>query len=146
MGKYFRIILLFFFLVPILAAQDTLPVKYWESLSKAEKIAFVNGAYGAIARLKQEHKQEVRKQYNQDPNWIQPYYIDRFYEITDEYISTEIGYYIDIIVEHMDALYANYENAAIPVIEALRIVSLAQDGNDSRANLLLLQGQKKYRN
>jgi len=129
-----------------LFSQSSAPVKYWESLSKAEKIAFVNGAYGAIAKLKQDHKHEVRKQYNQDPNWVQPYYIERFYEIADEYLSQEIGYYLEIIVDHMDALYSNYDNAFIPVIESLRIVSLAQDDQNSKANLLLLQAQKKYKN
>lgn len=128
------------------SGQATAPVNYWESLSKNEKIAFVNGVYGGMARLKQDHKREVRKQYNQDPNWVQPYYINRFYDIIDEYLAEDVGYYIEIIIEHMDAFYSNYDNSNIPVIEALRIVSLAQDGETSRANLLLLQAQKNYRN
>ena len=132
------------FCVHVLAASKILPYDFWSSLSKSEKLSFVNGAYGAISLLKKSHKDEVAKQYLHDKNWIQPYYIERFYDITDEYLSEEAGYNLSIIVMHMDALYANSENHKIPVLEAMRVVSLMQDGFRDKANLRLLQLQRKY--
>ena len=51
-----------------LKAQNNSPSIYWSSLKKNEKIAFINGVYSASAKVKYHHKQEVKKQYNQDPN------------------------------------------------------------------------------
>ena len=126
------------------ATNEILPSDFWSSLTESEKLSFVNGAYGAISLLKKNHKDEVAKQYLHDKNWIQPYYIERFYDITDEYLSEEAGYNLSIIVMHMDALYANSDNHKIPVLEAMRVVSLMQDGLRDRANLRLLQLQRKY--
>ena len=82
--------------------------------------------------------------YLHNKNWIQPYYIERFYDIADEYLSEEAGYNLKIIVLHMDALYANSDNQKIPVLDAMRVVSLMQDGLRDKANLRLLQLQRKY--
>ena len=125
-------------------ANKILPSDFWSSLSESEKLSFVNGAFGAISLLKKSHKDEVAKQYLHDKNWIQPYYIERFYDIADEYLSEEAGYNLSIIVMHMDALYANSDNHKIPVLEAMRVVSLMQDGLRDKANLRLLQLQRKY--
>ena len=121
-----------------------LPSEFWLDLTEPEKLSFVNGAYGAISLLKKSHRDEVGKQYLHDKNWIQPYYIERFYNIADEYVSEEAGYNLSIIIMHMDALYANSDNQKIPVLEAMRVVSLMQDGLSDKANLRLLQLQRKY--
>ena len=141
-----RIITFFFILSIFLNAEEkkTVPSKFWLDLSEKEKISFVNGAYGAMSLLKNHHKNEVRKQYLHDKNWIQPYYIERFYELSDEYLSEEAGYNIRIIVLHMDAFYSNSDNYKIPVLEAMRVVSLMQDGLRDKANLRLIQLQRKY--
>ena len=125
-------------------ANKILPSDFWSSLSESEKLSFVNGAYGAISLLKKSHKDEVAKQYLHDKNWIQPYYIERFYDIADEYLSEEAGYNLSIIAMHMDALYTNSDNHKIPVLEVMRVVSLMQDGLRDKANLRLLQLQRKY--
>ena len=141
-----RIITFFFILSIFLNAEQktNVPSKFWLDLSEKEKISFVNGAYGAISLLKNHHKNEVRKQFLHDKNWIQPYYIERFYELSDEYLSEEAGYNIRIIVLHMDAFYSNSDNYKIPVLEAMRVVSLMQDGLRDKANLRLIQLQRKY--
>ena len=141
-----RIITFFFILSIFLNAEEktTVPSKFWLDLSEKEKISFVNGAYGAMSLLKNHHKNEVRKQYLHDKNWIQPYYIERFYELSDEYLSEEAGYNIRIIVLHMDAFFSNSDNYKIPVLEAMRVVSLMQDGLRDKANLRLIQLQRKY--
>ena len=77
-------------------------------------------------------------------NWVEPYYIRRFYDIADEYRSNEVGYNLKIIAMHMDAFYTNSDNSRIPVMESLRIVSLIQDGERDRANLRLLKAQRKH--
>ena len=59
-------------------------------------------------------------------------------------LSEEVGYNINIIAMHMDAFYSNSDNYNIPVLEALRVVSLIQDGQKKTANLRLLRAQKKY--
>ena len=125
-------------------AQETTPADFWKGYSQEEKIAFINGAYGAIAKLKTHHKAEVRKQFLHDKNWVEPYYIERFYEIADEYRSQEVGYNLKILALHMDAFYSNSDNLNIPVMEALRVVSLMQDGENKKANVRLLRAQLKY--
>ena len=141
-----RILTFFFILSIFLNAEEktNVPSKFWLDLSEKEKISFVNGAYGAMSLLKNHHKNEVRKQFLHDKNWIQPYYIERFYELSDEYLSEETGYNIRIIVLHMDAFYSNSDNYKIPVLEAMRVVSLMQDGLRDKANLRLIQLQRKY--
>lgn len=141
MRKFFFILILL--AMNILSAQST-PADYWKGLSQDEKVAFVNGAYGTLSAIKSHHQQEVKKQYNQQLGWVEPYYIERFYEILDEHISQNAGYNLIIITRHMDSLYEGYDNVNIPLIEALRIVSLAQDEDHEKANLLLLKAQRKY--
>ena len=129
-----------------LIAQDIKPAEFWNNYNQLEKIAFINGAYGAIAKLKAHHKAEVRKQYLHDDNWIEPYYIERFYEIADEYRSKKVGYNLKIIALHMDAFYTNSDNFNIPILEALRIVSLVEDGDKKTANIRLLRAQQRFNN
>tara|TARA_B100000131_G_scaffold176725_1_gene170599 strand:+ start:1127 stop:1561 length:435 start_codon:yes stop_codon:yes gene_type:complete len=124
--------------------QSSIPADFWNAYTQKEKIAFINGVYGTVAKIKAHHKTEVRKQFIYDDNWVEPYYIERFYEIADEYLSEEVGYDINIIAMHMDAFYSNSDNYNIPVLEALRVVSLIQDGQKKTANLRLLRAQKKY--
>ena len=119
-------------------------MEFWTGLSEPEKISFVNGAYGTISLLKKHHQHEVRKQYLHDKNWVQPYYIERFYDIADEYRSEEAGYNLKIIIMHMNAFYSNSDNVKIPILEGMRIVSLMQDGYRDKANIRLLQAQRKY--
>ena len=126
------------------STQNQLPIDFWTGLSEPEKISFVNGAYGTISLLKKHHQHEVRKQYLHDKNWVQPYYIERFYDIADEYRSEEAGYNLKIIIMHMNAFYSNSDNVKIPILEAMRIVSLMQDGYRDKANIRLLQAQRKY--
>ncbi|MDA9946318.1 hypothetical protein N9E12_00560 [Candidatus Marinimicrobia bacterium] len=120
------------------------PSEFWFSLSSKEKISFINGAYSALSVLKKKHKEEVAKQYLNDKNWIEPYYIQRYYSLIDEYFSESVGYDLQLITMHMDALYTNSDNINIPILEAMKVVSLIQDGNRKKANLRLLQLQRKY--
>ena len=142
-----KLFLIIFILVRISFSQSEIkqsPSSFWISLSNKEKISFINGTYSALSVLKKKHKDEVAKQYLHDKNWIQPYYIDRYYSIIDEYHSEQVGYDLKIIAMHMDALYANSDNLNIPILEAIKVVSLMQDGDREKANLRLLQLQRKY--
>ena len=136
--------LLIMFIVTLLIGKDAAPSEFWKSYSQEEKIAFINGAYGTVSKLKAHHKSEVRKQYMHDDNWVEPYYIERFYQIADEYLANEIGYNLKIVALHIDAFYSNSDNVNIPVMEALRIVSLMQDGENKTANSRLLRAQQKH--
>jgi len=136
---------LFLYLSFDLKAQNNSPSTYWTSLKKNEKIAFINGVYSTSAKVKYHHKQEVKKQYNQDPNWVEPYFIERFYEILDEHRSKKISYNVDIVADAMDAFYSNYDNLSIPILEAIRIVSLSQEGKTEKADIYLLKAQKRYK-
>ncbi len=128
-----------------ISGQGKTPENYWMSLSQKEKLTFVNGAYAMASRLKSHHRVEVKKQYTGDPSFFEPYYIERYYQIIDEHLSTEVGRNLSLITGSMDALYANSDNAKIPLTEAIRIVSLAQDGERKKGDLLLLKAQKKYK-
>ena len=142
-----KLFLIIFILVQISFSQSETkqsPSSFWISLSNKEKISFINGTYSALSVLKKKHKDEVAKQYLHDKNWIQPYYIDRYYSIIDEYHSEQVGYDLKIIALHVDALYANSDNLNIPIMEAIKVVSLMQDGDREKANLRLLQLQRKY--
>ena len=136
--------LLIMFIVTLLIGQGAAPSEFWKSYSQEEKIAFINGVYGTVSKLKAHHKSEVRKQYMHDDNWVEPYYIERFYQIADEYLANEIGYNLKIVALHIDAFYSNSDNVNIPVMEALRIVSLMQDGYNKTANSRLLRAQQKH--
>ena len=129
----------------IYSQPKTSPAEFWNAYTSEEKIAFINGAYGAITRLKSHHKSEVRKQYIHYDNWVEPYYIERFYNIADEYIAKEVGYNIKVVALHIDAFYTNFDNVNIPIMQALRIVSLMQDGESEAANLRLLRAQQKFK-
>ena len=142
-----KLFLIIFILVRLSFSQSEIkqsPSSFWISLSNKEKISFINGTYSALSVLKKKHKDEVAKQYMHDKNWIQPYYIDRYYSIIDEYHSEQVGYDLKIIALHVDALYANSDNLNIPIMEAIKVVSLMQDGDRKKANLRLLQLQRKY--
>ena len=142
-----KLFLIIFILFRISFSQSEIkqsPSSFWISLSNKEKISFINGTYSALSVLKKKHKDEVAKQYLNDKNWIQPYYIDRYYSIIDEYHSEQVGYDLKIIALHVDALYANSDNLNIPIMEAIKVVSLMQDGDREKANLRLLQLQRKY--
>ena len=132
-------LILFSFLYP----QKNLPSHFWKKYNQDQKMAFINGVYGTVSKLKSHHKSEVRKQYMHNQNWIEPYYIERFYEIADEYRANSVGYDLTIIASHMDAFYSNSDNYNIPILEALRIVSLVQDGEQKKANIRLLRAQQK---
>lgn len=140
-----RIQFLFIIFISIGNSQESYPSEFWYSYSQEEKIAFINGVYGSIEKIKKHHESELKKQYVHDSNYIQPYFIERFYIITDEYRSEKIGYNLNVIAMHMDAFYTNSDNQKIPVLDALRIVSLIQDGEQKTANLRLLRMQKKYK-
>ena len=133
------------FCFSIALSQKKSPASYWESLEVGEKSAFINGVYATGAKLKYHHKQEINKQYNQNPGWVEPYFIERFYEIVDEHRSKKAGYDVGLISKALDAFYSNFDNMQIPLLEALRIVSLAQDGKTEKADLYLLKAQKKYK-
>jgi len=51
---------------------------------------------------------------------------------------------LKILALHMDAFYTNSDNLNIPIMEALRVVSLVQDGEQKTANVRLLRAQHKY--
>ena len=140
-----KIILIWFLTLTTTYGQKSTPAEFWIGYTQKEKIAFINGVYGTVAKLKSHHKTEVKKQYMHDDNWVEPYYIERFYQISDEYLANEIGYNLKIIALHMDAFYSNSDNLNIPVMEALRIVSLMQDGENRTANTRLLRAQQKYK-
>ena len=138
-----KIILLL--LLITLSAQERTPSDFWYGMNMEEKISFVNGVYAASSAIKSHHQHQVKEQYVGDDNWVRPYYIDRFYEIVDEHISKEVDSHLDIIVLAVDALYSNSDNANIPVVEAIRIVSMVQDGHDQKANLYLLKAQQRFK-
>ena len=52
---------------------------------------------------------------------------------------------MEIVADAMDALYSNFDNGAIPILEAIRIVSLSQDGKTEKADIYLLKAQKRYK-
>ena len=134
------------FSLSFILCQKISPAEFWNQYKEEQKIAFINGAYGAVSKLKSHHKLEVKKQYLNYKNWVQPYYIERFYEISDEYISEKVGYDLFLIASHMDAFYSNSDNFNIPIMDALRVVSLVQDGENKKANIRLLRYQQKYQN
>lgn len=135
---------IFILLIGIVFPQERTPADFWYGLEEAEKVSFVNGAYSATSAMKSHHQRQVKEQYLGNDNWIRPYFIDRYYEIIDEHISRNVEGHIDIISKAMDAFYSNSDNSNIPVMEAIRIVSMVQDEKGKKANLYLLKAQKKY--
>ncbi len=132
--------IIFFFLILNLSfSQERFPVDFWYSMEEGEKVSFVNGAYSAVSAMKIHHQRQVNEQYVGNDSWVRPYFIDRYYEIVDEHISTNVKGHIDIVAQAMDAFYSNSDNANIPVMEAIRIVSMVQDDKDKKANRYLIK-------
>ena len=52
--------LLFLLFLTTIWAQESTPADFWNDYSQEEKVAFINGAYGAISKLKSHHRAEVR--------------------------------------------------------------------------------------
>ena len=100
----------FLILFSLIYPQKNSPSHFWKKYNQDQKMAFINGVYGTVSKLKSHHKSEVRKQYMHKKNWIEPYYIERFYEIADEYRANSVGYDLTIIASHMDAFYSNSDN------------------------------------
>ena len=65
--------------------------------------------------------------------------------LINEHRSKKAGYDVSVIAKALDAFYSNYDNIQIPLLEALRIVSLAQDSKTEKADLYLLKAQKRYK-
>ena len=109
-----KIFLIWFLTLLTIYGQNSTPAEFWTGYTQKEKIAFINGVYGTVAKLKSHHKTEVKKQYMHDDNWVEPYYIERFYQISDEYLANEIGYNLKIIALHMDCLLYTSDAADDP--------------------------------
>ncbi len=137
--------IILFIMIFTLSAQERTPADFWYGMNMEEKTSFVNGVYSASSAIKSHHQRQVREQYTRNDSWVRPYFIDRFYEIVDEHISKDVDSHLDIIVLAVDALYSNSDNANIPVVEAIRIVSMVQDGQDKKANLYLLKAQQRFK-
>ena len=94
-------IILLLFCFALILGQKKSPASYWESLEMKEKVAFINGVYATGAKLKYHHKQEINKQYNQNPGWVEPYFVERFYEIINEHRSKKAGYDVTVSYTHL---------------------------------------------
>ncbi len=125
--------------------ENSTPSDYWESLTHGEKTAFVSGVFTATSRAKWHHQIELEKQYKGKSNWVPPYYIERYYEILDEHVPNENPTDLTFIVGQVDALYSNFDNHKIPLIEAIRIATVVEDGDRKKGNLLLLKAQQKLK-
>ena len=109
-----NVVITFSIIYSLLCGQTALPSEFWISYTQEEKISFINGAYGAISKLKAHHRSEVRKQYMHDDNWVEPYYIERFYEIADEYLNkATIG---KLNVDHHPSIASEYGIRSIPCL------------------------------
>ena len=56
-------ILIILFCTLLFAKKNNSPADFWIEYTLDEKISFINGAYGTVAKLKSHHKAEVKKQF-----------------------------------------------------------------------------------
>ena len=54
-----KIILIWFLTLQPFTGNST-PAEFWIGYTQKEKIAFINGVYGTVSKLKSHHKTEVR--------------------------------------------------------------------------------------
>ena len=51
-----KIILIWFLTLTFIYGQNSTPAEFWIGYTQKEKIAFINGVYGTVSKLKSHHK------------------------------------------------------------------------------------------
>ncbi|MBC8174271.1 MAG: hypothetical protein H8E82_01245 [Candidatus Marinimicrobia bacterium] len=134
--------ILLFMIIP-LTAQNQYESDFWLSLDMKEKVIFLQGVYKGLTKGLVVMENEVKRQEANDPFWRSPFVLENSAATLNEYFSEKIGYDYEQIAVLLDLFYSNSDNTHIDLMYALRVIMLHQDGEQHRANELLLIKQKE---
>ena len=135
---------IFFIISQILPGQPDSDREFWQSLNEQEKVIFLQGIYAGLSKGLDVIGEEAARQKARDPFWTPPFALENSTNRLKEYYSEKIGFDYTTIAKLLDAFYSNPDNAHIDILYALRVLMLYQNGQQRRANELLLLKQKEF--
>lgn len=127
----------------ILHAQRDITGRTWTRWEEGPKIAYLAGFYAGLkadaaifGQAERDHP--LRKPTERNPASVERYKVER-----REYYARSLKYDFKMICKLLDVFYTDPDNLLIPVPEAIRIITLREDGNHERADFLLMRERRK---
>ena len=111
----------------------------WISMKKNEKLLFLEGFFVSQITLNKYLQDAVKYDSSGDPYWQKPFVLVMYEQNLKEFSSSKIGIDTIKISDYLDAFYQDSQNMKIPLVEAIRIISLRADGNIERADWFTLK-------
>ena len=103
---------------------------------------FLKGFYSSQLILNNHLKNAIQYESDGDPYWKKPFVLVIYEQNMKEFTSVKIGINTDELSDRLDAFYGELDNKIITVIEAIRIVCLRADGDNERADWLVLKSRR----
>lgn len=126
-----------------LFAQRDITGRTWTRWEESRKIAYLGGFYAGLkadaaifGQAERDHP--FRKSVERNPASV-----DRYKSERREFYARKLKYDFNMIRKLLDVFYTDPDNLLIPVPEAIRIITLREDGNSERADFLLLRERRK---
>ena len=111
----------------------------WISMEKNEKLFFLEGFFVSQITLNKYLQDAIKYDSSGDPYWQKPFVLVMYEQNLKEFSSSKIGINTIKISDYLDAFYQDSQNIKIPIVEAIRIISLRADGNNERADWFILK-------
>ena len=111
----------------------------WISMKKNEKLFFLEGFFVSQITLNKYLQDAIKYDSSGDPYWQKPFVLVMYEQNLKEFSSSKIGTNTTKISDYLDAFYQDSQNIKIPIVEAIRIISLRADGNNERADWFILK-------
>ena len=111
----------------------------WISMKKNEKLFFLEGFFVSQITLNKYLQDAIKYDSSGDPYWQKPFVLVMYEQNLKEFSSSKIGINTIKISDYLDAFYQDSKNIKIPIVEAIRIISLRADGNNERADWFILK-------
>ena len=111
----------------------------WISMKKNEKLFFLEGFFVSQITLNKYLQDAIKYDSSGDPYWQKPFVLVMYEQNLKEFSSSKIGINTIKISDYLDAFYQDSQNIKIPIVEAIRIISLRADGNNERAGWFILK-------
>jgi hypothetical protein len=127
----------------ILPGQNERTGKSWTRWEDENKVIYLMGFYAGMRADGSIFQQAEKDHPIQNPVQRAPASIDRYKAERREYYSRNLKYDFKLIKDLLDAFYTDPDNIAIPVPEAIRIISLRSENRLDRARDILIQARRK---
>ena len=117
--------------------------RIWNQWEHEHKVLYLVGFYDGykahgLVFNQAEHDHPFREPFSTPPSLIVRYKADR-----TEYYSRNLKLNFNLISDFIDIFYTDPDNLDIPVTEAIRIITLRDEGQTERADFLLRTERRK---